>query len=164
MTSIQPKTTENSSFDLEQPEIKTDKTADDCISRQEAIEAFEPTHYIDWYTPTIIETLEALPSVQPEVLACGNGELVEASRRLVEASPNDLISRQQAIDAMASWDWQELYLPIHFKQVLEELPSAYPEITRCKDCKWFGGIGCAIKIVDDSDKPKEEDFCSFAER
>ena len=38
------------------------------------------------------------------------------------------------------------------------------QLVRCKDCKWFGGIGCAIRIVDDSDKPKEEDFCSFAER
>ena len=42
--------------------------------------------------------------------------------------------------------------------------SARPEVIRCKDCKWFGDIGCAISIVDDSDKPKENDFCSFAER
>ena len=77
--------------------------ATDCISRQQAIEAFEPTHHIDWYTPTIIETLEALPSVQQEII-------------------------------------------------------------RCKDRKWFGEAGCAIRIVDDSDKPNEEDFCSFAER
>ena len=40
---------------------------------------------------------------------------------------DDLISRQAAIDAMATWDWQEVYLPIHFKQLLEELPSAQPE-------------------------------------
>ena len=40
---------------------------------------------------------------------------------------DDLISRQDAIDAMATWDWQEVYLPIHFKQLLEELPSAQPE-------------------------------------
>ena len=40
---------------------------------------------------------------------------------------DDLISRQAAIDALKSWDWQELYLPIHFKQILEELPSAQPE-------------------------------------
>lgn len=37
-------------------------------------------------------------------------------------------------------------------------------VVRCKDCKWFGDIGCAIRIVDDSDKPTENDFCSFAER
>lgn len=37
---------------------------------------------------------------------------------------SDLISREQAIDAMSAWEWQELYLPVHFKQLLEELPSA----------------------------------------
>lgn len=46
----------------------------------------------------------------------------------------DLISRQDAIDAMAKWDWQELYLPIHFKQLLEELPSVSTEKpNRCGD-------------------------------
>lgn len=38
------------------------------------------------------------------------------------------------------------------------------QVTRCKDCKWFGEIGCAIEIVDDSDKPGKDDFCSKAER
>ena len=37
-------------------------------------------------------------------------------------------------------------------------------LVRCKDCKWFGDLGCAIRIVDDSDKPTENDYCSFAER
>lgn len=39
-----------------------------------------------------------------------------------------------------------------------------PEIIHCRDCKWFNDAGCAIRIVDDSDKPTESDFCSFAER
>ena len=47
---------------------------------------------------------------------------------------------------------------------LKKLPSAQPEIVRCKDCKWFGEIGCAVQIVDESDRPSENDFCSFAER
>ena len=34
---------------------------------------------------------------------------------------------------------------------------------RCKDCRWFNTDGCAIEIVDDEDKPKENDYCSFAE-
>ena len=38
------------------------------------------------------------------------------------------------------------------------------ELIRCKDCKWFGKIGCAVSIVDDTDKPSENDYCSFAER
>lgn len=76
---------------------------------------------------------------------------------------NDCISRQAAIDAFmtstsdgdkAEW----------CKWVLDQLPSARSEIIRCKDCKWFGEIGCAIEIVDDSDRPNENDFCSFAER
>lgn len=62
---------------------------------------------------------------------------------------DDLISRQAAIEAMNTWDWQELYLPIHFKQLLEELPSAQPErktgkwektITHypyCSICEWM---------------------------
>ena len=37
-------------------------------------------------------------------------------------------------------------------------------LIRCKDCKWFNDLGCAIRIVDESDKPKETDFCSFGER
>lgn len=48
-----------------------------------------------------------------------------------------------------------------------ERPPAQSEIIRCKDCKWFNDIGCAncaVRIVDDSDKPSEEDYCSFAER
>ena len=36
-------------------------------------------------------------------------------------------------------------------------------IVRCKDCRWYGDVGCAIRIVDDTDKPKDDDFCSFAE-
>ena len=49
--------------------------------------------------------------------------------------------------------------------VIFEFPTidAVPVI-RCKDCKWFGKSGCAILIVDESDKPKEDDFCSWAER
>lgn len=38
------------------------------------------------------------------------------------------------------------------------------EVVRCKDCKWYGHLGCAIRIVDDSDKPNDNDFCSFGER
>lgn len=45
-----------------------------------------------------------------------------------------------------------------------DAPTIEPEIVRCKDCKWFHDIGCAIRIVDDSDKPSENDYCSFAER
>lgn len=82
----------------------------------------------------------------------------------------DLISRQAAIDAMATWDWQEMYLPIHFKQLLEELPAAQPEIIRCKDCKYGspnGVYGCRLErfsVHDESIRLFTDDYCSVAER
>lgn len=38
------------------------------------------------------------------------------------------------------------------------------EVVRCKDCKWRGNLGCAVRIVDESDNPKDDDFCSWGER
>lgn len=44
---------------------------------------------------------------------------------LSESAENkgDLISRQAVLDELEKWDWQELYLPIHFKQILDDVPS-----------------------------------------
>ena len=86
---------------------------------------------------------------------------------------SDLISRQAAIDALGekplAWTEGEYEFGLQNQwqsdvDALNGLPSAEPEIIRCKDCKWFGDIGCAIEIVDDSDRPSENDFCSYAER
>lgn len=46
--------------------------------------------------------------------------------------------------------------------VIDDAPSI--DIVFCKECKWRDNIGCALKIVDDSDKPKDDDFCSYGER
>ena len=87
---------------------------------------------------------------------------------------SDLIDRQAAIDVLARTARENFSLSDEFDHyiaglidgdtAIRQLPSAQPEIVRCKDCKWYGRIGCAISIVDDSDKPTENDFCSFAER
>lgn len=55
---------------------------------------------------------------------------------------NDLISRQAAIDLFPNdaleWDTNCGYIAPHFvRRMIEELPSAQPEIIRCKDCKHF---------------------------
>ena len=53
----------------------------------------------------------------------------------------------------------------------EQLPSAQPEIIRCKDCKWYGradkrrfyrGMDCLQKRIDTI--VPDRDFCSRAER
>ena len=94
---------------------------------------------------------------------------------------SDLISRQAAIDmlekAMCEDGFRSETGLIHKTtayEIIRHLPSAQPEIIRCKDCKhiqkWrseesakkFGQIyECAINVLN---CPKPEDFCSHAER
>ena len=53
------------------------------------------------------------------------GILVDIIKELDKAeNKGDLISRQAVLDELEKWDWQDLYLPIHFKQILDDLPSA----------------------------------------
>lgn len=46
-------------------------------------------------------------------------------------------------------------------KVLEELPSAQPEIIYCRECKWKQGAEC-VMFADV--RPFPDDFCSRAER
>ena len=65
---------------------------------------------------------------------------------------SDLISRQAVLDELEKWDWQDLYLPIHFKQILDDVPSAdimecareikdYCEgFPNCEGCRFYKGL------------------------
>ena len=75
---------------------------------------------------------------------------------------NDLISRQAAIEAV-----QNRRIMLNKEKVLlindiENLPSAQPEIIRCKDCKHFAGEGmyCSCDIIVQFD----HFYCYHAER
>ena len=82
----------------------------------------------------------------------------------------DLIDRQAAIDALHSWErvynWDEtcredkekVYAP---SDAIEALPTAEPEIVRCKDCKYYNPIGVCIEM---SSAVCEDSFCCWAER
>ena len=37
-------------------------------------------------------------------------------------------------------------------------------VIRCKDCKWYGTSACALWIVDETDCPQDDDYCSFGEK
>ena len=37
---------------------------------------------------------------------------------------NNLIKRDDVYKALASWDWQDLYLPVHFKELVDEVEDA----------------------------------------
>ena len=87
---------------------------------------------------------------------------------------DDLISRQAAIDALdgeieitgrTNAEAVKGYVRL-VKDRLERLPSAQPEIIRCKDCKFYR------QEIDMCDEPystahnvvHDDDYCSRAER
>ena len=75
----------------------------------------------------------------------------------------DCISRQQAIDDI--WTVSPL-ARLDRKWVdrwLRQLPSAQPEIIRCRECKFASGDS-RICMKFDHSPIGELDFCSFAER
>lgn len=60
-----------------------------------------------------------------------SSELAKNSKKLEkDFGESDCISRKTILDELEKWDWQELYLPIHFKQMLDELPSVTPQEPR----------------------------------
>lgn len=79
---------------------------------------------------------------------------------------NDLIDRQAAIDLFPNdaieWDTNCGYIAPHFaRRMIEELPSAQPEIIRCKDCTYYRGDHeyCVNDMF-----AIENGFCNWAER
>lgn len=96
---------------------------------------------------------------------------------------DDLISRKAAIEALMEFDkklrkinWYRYPYTEHECRGVDKaivkianLPSAEPEIIRCKDCKHGapnGRYGCRVyhyKRYETHDM-KPDDFCSFAER
>lgn len=81
---------------------------------------------------------------------------------------DDLVRRGDVMDELVkeyNRRWQEGGLKLAW--IEKAVNSAGPvreKIIRCKECKWYGEPGCAVRIVDDTDKPSDMDFCSFAER
>lgn len=150
----------------------------DTIYRQAAIEEIfkEPLYESGMKERTasavvhaIYEKIKSLPSAQPEPITVNiDHELTQeeyvklckdmASAPIVllpSAQPDvsdtnvgDIISRQDAIDAMEGlpkyFDTTDT-LCLDYADVLavlsEHLPSAQPDIIRCKDCRWWDKYG-----------------------
>lgn len=89
---------------------------------------------------------------------------------------SDLIYRNQAIDAVSRGCKELRGIFADCEKNLNELPSAEPEIVRCKDCKHFhydmpyviqGIPVLGHEVCDfwgDGCKTSENGFCSYAER
>jgi len=97
--------------------------------------------------------VQSLPSVELDnnstKLDSKNDELI--SRRAVFALAKDVLleggAKHRCIDATK----------------IHEIPSAEPEIIRCKDCKRYGRDNCFMKIQMLWEL-EPNDFCSYAER
>ena len=83
---------------------------------------------------------------------------------------DDLISRQAAIDAIERKAYRHTYIE-QIVDILNSMPSAQPDIIRCKEWKYRGetedgeynpeDIVCTYWM---SDGLSETDYCSYAER
>lgn len=82
------------------------------------------------------------------------------SRQAVDKIINDLLKNDNLQASPSVW---------HGLQMIKQLPSAQPEIIKCKDCKHGspnGKYGCRVyhyKRYETHDM-KPDDFCSYAER
>lgn len=79
---------------------------------------------------------------------------------------SDLIDRQAAIDALHMHLMYRMGTDSNKKRLdewINNLPSAQPDIIRCRDCKWHNGEinQCNAQVCASM---RGEDFCSKAER
>jgi len=79
---------------------------------------------------------------------------------------NDLIRRQDVLHELEGCDyelkdWQRWKL----KTMVRDIPSAEPEIIRCRDCKhWYSDADCGMACELTNMSQPEDGFCNWAER
>jgi len=142
--------------------LKAQSADSDCITDEQAIEHLQST---GWMLNHDREMYESGLRKQ----------LADDSRSYDALIPSeDTISRKAAIDAIVN-TVSEIGLHDNsevarygatFRQheiidIIEGMPSAQPEIVRCKDCKWKQGAEC-VRFAEV--RPFPDDFCSRAER
>ena len=101
-------------------------------------------------------------------------KIVKDSQGLAKELVNDCISRKAAIDEVINlWADKPFGNPalVEIKDCIEKLPSAQPEVIRCKDCKhWtqsvgkMKGYGLGRCDFHDADLVTCNGFCYWAER
>ena len=147
---------------------------DDLISRQAALDEIDGFIALDkYYHPysqgktipveEMRERLRSLPSATP------------TCNKLATDLQSDTISRQAAIDALIKADYEFTGIlseprARRFEQTINALPSAQPEIIRCKDCKHLKRSETNRRLMMCQRRGRllnlvsELDFCSKAER
>ena len=134
-------------------------TKDDLISRQAAIDELDKGAWgVEWDKTLAKAMIESLPSAQQERIIYGNMSDEEFEKWLYGhgiCSPN---IREPIPCAV---------VPLLIDNAISELPSAQPEIIRCKDCKHYNGedrdICCPLADYAQS-KCGADWFCADGER
>lgn len=132
----------------------------DLIDRQAAIDEITEYGSGDAIYMSVVELkrrIEQLPSAQPEVA------------KDINVPTNDCISRQAAIRIASGYCH-----PANVAKELAKLPSAQPEIIRCKDCMYYKDLSCTNDywytecltgdLIGIDVQPWEQFYCYFAER
>ena len=161
----------------------------DLISRQALLNKFEPWLKVKDYSDGELNMLKAvLYEIRFMPYATDKNVGTKLSTNLAEVG-TDCISRQQAIDALRKMQTYKLFSGDDMLLIdqagaqteLMLLPSAQPEIVRCKDCKhwipydWmFSEVWQSKNIADYPEDEigcdccdmamKANDFCSRAEK
>ena len=138
----------------------------DTISRQAAIDKFEPWLKVQGYSEGELNMLKAvlyelrfLPSAQPERTEC-----IPDAKAI--PSQSDCVCLSERVSATffdeehEKWTRKTVTIADVLDSVCDEytiLPSAQPEIVRCKDCLMHGVCRFELGLG-------ENGFCSQAER
>lgn len=82
---------------------------------------------------------------------------------------DDYISRQAAIDSLHTrfkdgFDEDKWWNSTHVLAAIKGLPSAQPEIIRCKECKYYHPSYCEIWSKYGTVQTREMGYCYMAER
>ena len=97
----------------------------------------------------------------------------ESQAELPDTNVGDIISRQAAlnprVDVISPRGTKRIITDTlnAYREYIEKLPSAEPQIIRCKDCKHHGYDRRDLPYCSINDYGygwKDEDFCSYAER
>lgn len=140
---------------------------DDLISRQDALAVCLKYNGRGYVWSCIMGDIRKLPSAQPE-------KRTENARK-THGVFLDVIDRQAAMDALARMAREKFNLSDEFNHYLAglmdgenaiwQLPSAQPEIIRCRDCKhWKNKHLCESLSRYGSYETKADFYCGYAER
>jgi hypothetical protein len=117
---------------------------------------------------------------EPQELSKNSPKTLQNSTRKMETCnqlATDCISRKAAIDALVKAIREDPYYDSNeainglgvcdVRVILNDLPSAQPEIIRCKDCKWWSNDDyreCSSPNYDDGYVTPAGFYCGYAER